>query len=228
VIALAALWLFSQAGSNLKADARDRIRANPLDPRIEQQLRQVLASNPRDPEAHYLYGQWAILNHQEDLAVREEQQAIALSPANQLACMQAYTLIGIAEDTLDHEARARAAFEKARAANLHLPSPDARALNEYAGFLVKRSKRQEAQSIVEEILKLDPKLGPAHLLKARLLDKPASRKQAIESAELAVTYAADAAQERAARAFLARTYFADGQNDKAKLNQQWIESHSGR
>ncbi len=121
--ALVVFLFLLQLAPDAKAEARLKLQEDPLNPAIEQLLKQAVSAAQNDAEAHYLYGQWAILNHQEELAVREETRAIALSPKNALARMQAYTLIGIAEDTLDHEAKARVAFQNARQANSYTCPP---------------------------------------------------------------------------------------------------------
>ena len=208
-----------------KARAREMLGANPLDPAIEKLLQSAVAATPDDPEAHYLYGQWAILNHQEALAVREETRAAALSPANQLALMQAWTLVGMAEDTRDHEAAARSAFERAKAANLKLPHPQGVTLFEYAKFLQKRGKPREAQLLNARVLELSPSFAPAHLLRARLFDSAGERAEAIRAAEEALRLSANPEDERAAHAFLARAYFAMGDAGRAQPHREWIEQH---
>ena len=225
MVAAFLLVILLQAGPDAKASVREKLLDNPLDPAIERALLDAIQAKPNSPETHYLYGQWAILNHQESLAIREETKAIALSGENQVARMQAYTLIGIAEDSLDHESRALAAFQKARIANAKLERPDAHTLNEYATFLLKRAKLKNAAQVIEEVLRIDPQLGSAHLTKAKLLERSGRRPAALAEAELAAAHPSDVGEERAARAFLARGYFAEGDSEKAGFNQKWVEDH---
>jgi tetratricopeptide (TPR) repeat protein len=224
LLTLALLLAVSDA-SQVKASMRDRLRSNPLDPQIEVLLKTAVAAHPNDPELHYLYGQWAILNHQEALAIREETHAAALSPGNHLALMQAWTLVALAEDTLDHEVRARAAFEKAKAANVALPHPDASTLYEYAKFLQKRGRTRDAQGLVLRVLELNPALAPAHLLRAKLLESSGDRAAAITEAEKSLLSANDVEDQRSAHAFLARAYFAAGDPTRAEPHREWIEQH---
>lgn len=217
--------LMSGDTSQPKASARDLLTTNPLDPQIEKLVKTAIAANPSDPEAHYLYGQWAILNNQESVAVREETRAAALSPQNPVALMQAWTLVGMAEDKLDHELRARAAFVKARAANLKLPQPRAAPLYEFAKFEQKRGRGREAQSLVSQVLGLDPGSAPAHLLQAKLFEASRDGAHSIQEAEKALETARDPDIQRAAHAFLARAYFEAGNDSKAALHREWIEQH---
>ncbi len=108
---------------------------------------------------------------------------------------------------------------------LTLAHPDAHTLNEYAAFLLKRGDESKAAVIADEVLRLDPDFGAAHLIKAKLLERSGHREQALVEAEAAATHATDPGEERSARAFLARAYFAAGETEKAKFNQSWVEQH---
>ena len=224
--ALCAWWAaMAWAQADWKAEVREKLARSPLDSGIEEALKRGIAANERDAEAHYLYAQWAILNHREALCVQEENRVVALSAGNRLAVMQAYTLIGLAEDRLGHEARARVAFEKARSLNRSLERPDARALEEYAAFLARHERQEAALAVVKEVLAIDEHLSSAHLTRARLLGNAGSRAEALAEGEKALAGAMDADDERAAHSFLAKTYFAAGEPEKAQTHVQWVELH---
>jgi hypothetical protein len=58
-------------------------------------LRQQLSQPDEvlDAEVHFLYGQWACMSSLNELCATELNKAVALSPSNDNALMQSYTLI---------------------------------------------------------------------------------------------------------------------------------------
>jgi predicted Zn-dependent protease len=102
------------------------LEENPVDPQIEPLLKTAAEALPSDPEAHYLYGQWACLNDKSELSIRELTKAQVLTPSNEQARMQIFTYLGIAYDHLDRPTNADLAFRKAwrSTRNLRRPIPD--------------------------------------------------------------------------------------------------------
>lgn len=200
---------------------------NPLDPRTEQLLMTAAAESPRDAEAHYLYGQWACLNNREGLCLDALRKALALSPTNDLARMQIYTLIGIAEDKAGRHEPAEAAFQNALKLNRRLPRPDPNGALQYAKFLLDRQRPAEAEPLIDEALKAAPTFAPALFERAKLLAKGGRREKAIEAASLALQHTAanNKTQLHALHAFLAKTYFSLGRVEEAQTHQRWIESN---
>jgi tetratricopeptide (TPR) repeat protein len=93
-------------------------------------------------------------------------------------------------------------------------------------FLTRRSRQGEAQKLLEEILKFAPSFGPAHLERAKYLSAQGDLEAALAEAKIALDQAgSDPKSLQAAHAFLAKTYFALGRMDEAKVHQSWIESH---
>jgi tetratricopeptide (TPR) repeat protein len=202
------------------------LEENPLDPQIEPLLKTAADASPCDPEAHYLYGQWACLNDRSDLSIRELTKALTLTPDNNQARMQIYVYLGIAYDHLDRPNQADLAFRKALGLNHKLASPNPGTSMQYADFLLKRSREGEAEELIGQILKWAPSFAPAHMEQAKLLAKRKKLEEAATEGELALTYSGtDLIQLRAAHAFLAKTYFALGRSQDAQLHQKWIESH---
>ena len=203
------------------------LNENPLNPRVGQLLMTTAAQSPRDTEAHYLYGQWACLNNKESLCLDALRKALALSPRNNLARMQIYTLMGIAEDKAGRHDFAEAAFQNALKLNRRLPRPDPNGAFQYAKFLLDRQRLAEAEPLLDEALKAAPTFSPALFERAKLLAKAGRREKAIESASLALrhTTAANKTQLHAVHAFLARTYFSLGRVEEAQAHQRWIESN---
>jgi len=197
---------------------------SPTGRRAEELLVAAAKGAPNDAEAHYLYGKLACVNNNEELCIAELSKADALAPGNYEAGMQIYTMIGIAEDNLNRPAEAETAFQKALKFNQMLKSPGPYAAFQYAVFLAKRRRDVDAQRLVDDVLKLAPTYGPAHFERAKFLAKQRNMEQAATEAELALKYAGnDKTQLRALHAFLAKTYFALGRSEDAKVHQEWLE-----
>jgi tetratricopeptide (TPR) repeat protein len=166
-----------------------------------------------------------LLNQHEEIAIAEQTKALALSPADDLK-VQAQTFIGVAEDALKRPQRAEAAFRAALAINRKLPSLNPGAALEYAMFLTRQSRQGEAQPLIDEILKVAPGFGPAHLERAKYLFAKGDLESSLAEAKIALDQAgADPKSLRAAHSFLAKTCFALGRVDEAQVHQTWIESH---
>jgi tetratricopeptide (TPR) repeat protein len=210
----------------MKGLAEILLEENPLNPQIEPLLETATDALPRDPEAHYLYGQWACLNDRPELSIRELTKALALTPNNDQARMQIYSYLGIAHDHLDRPGQADLAFRKALELNHKLASPNPGTSMQYVDFLLKRSRDNEAEELIDQILKWAPSFAPAHLERAKHLAKQKKYEEALAEGELALKYSgSDPTQLRAAHAFLAKTYFVIGRAEEAQFHQKWIESH---
>ncbi|MEJ7606547.1 MAG: hypothetical protein WKF37_09820 [Bryobacteraceae bacterium] len=174
-------------------------------------LASVIVAAPEDAEAHHLYGQWALVNHHDELSLRMERRALELTPPdNHPARMQIYTLLGLASDQLERPKDAEVSLRKALAENEKLPKPDPGSAFELVKLLERELKPADADKVVSRILTWAPEYGPGHLARARnLLEMRKDYRNAIAAAEKALQLAgSDKAQQRAAHAFLAKTYFA--------------------
>jgi tetratricopeptide (TPR) repeat protein len=216
---------YPTSGPLLKAAGALILQESSSSDRAGELLERATKAMPQDPGALYAYGLWALMNHHEEIAIAAERKALALSPADDLK-VQAQTFIGLGEDALNRPLRAEAAFRAALAVNRKLPNPNPSAALEFAMFLTRRSRQGEAQKLLEEILKFAPSFGPAHLERAKYFSAQGDLESALAEAKIALDHAgSDPKSLRAAHAFLAKTYFALGRMDEAKVHQGWIESH---
>lgn len=181
---------------------------------------------PQDAEAHFFYGEAACFDKQDAVCVRELTRAHQLSPQNQYANMQLYTMVAVADDRLKQPAKAAVAFEQAMKANQQLSTPSPYAALKYVNFLTAQGKSKDAMMVADEILKWDAAYGPAHFERAKMLSQQGQAEAAAKEGELALQDARGTeADLRAYHAFLAKTYFALGRESDAQVHQAWIESH---
>jgi tetratricopeptide (TPR) repeat protein len=217
---------YPASGPLLKAAGALIMQERSSSERAGELLERATKAMPQDPGAHYAYGLWALLNHQEEIAIAAERRVLTLSPADDPIRVQAQTFIGVGEDALKRPQRAEAAFRAALEANRKLPNPNPSAALEFAMFLTRQSRQGEAQKLLDEILKFAPGFGPAHLERAKYLSAQGDLESALAEAKIALDQAgSDPKSLRAAHAFLARTCFALGRMDEAEVHQSWIESH---
>ena len=195
-------------------------------PRAYELLSRAAALAPDDAEAHFFSGEAACLLQSDDVCVKELRRAHELAPANQAANVQLYTMIAVSEDKQAKPAQAAADFSLALEANRKLTQPNSYAAMKYVSFLAAQGHHDQAMRLVEKILRWDPNYGPAHFELAKALTNAGKREEAIAEARKALAYAQSTSEElRSYHYFLARTYFALGQQDKALPHQKWVESH---
>ena len=181
---------------------------------------------PRDPEAKHYYAQWAYLNARHRICATQEQQALALPGLNPVALLQMNTLLGMCESGLENPTGARAAFERALAINAKAPSYDPIAAMEYVKFLTRYNEDARAVEIVDEVIRRVPPFGPAHLQKAKYLDRAGDAPAAIAAARTGLALTGnDLNGERAAHTLLARLLARLGNTEEATKEQQWIADH---
>ncbi len=195
--------------------------------RARQLAEKLLELAPNDPTSHYVYGEWALLNHREEQAIKEWEKSLALAGnPDPLMLTDVYTLIGDTERRLEHPERAESAFRKALDANTRLPEPKPASAFFYAEFLAEQGRVEESQRIIDQVLAWAPKYGPALLSRATFLARQKKWKEAIEAAtgSLAGTDLSPE-QTRAAHLVLARSYFLLGEKEKAAEHQKWLQSH---
>ena len=181
---------------------------------------------PKDPEAKHYYAQWAYLNARHRICATQEQQALALPGLSELALLQMYTLLGMCEGGLEDATGARAAFEHATAINEKQPNYDPIAAMQYVQFLTRYNEEARAAEVVDEIIRRLPSFGPAHLQKAKYLDRAGDAASAITEARRGLASAGnDLNSERAAHTLLARLLARRGDTEEAAKEQQWIADH---
>ncbi|HLH02947.1 MAG TPA: hypothetical protein VKX25_09270 [Bryobacteraceae bacterium] len=204
------------------------LRDHPDSTEVGQLLEKAASALPGDPESHHFYAQWAYLNNREPVCIAEEKRALNLSGLNDTARLQMHTLKGLCEDRLNQTQAAQADFEQSNRLNENSSSFDPATAFQYADFLTRRNQDAKAQQILDEIIRKSPQYGPAHLSKAKYLDRKGERDKAIVQAEQALAgQGSDADGIRAAHVLLARLYFAAGRTAQAEREQQWVIAHSG-
>jgi tetratricopeptide (TPR) repeat protein len=222
---LAGLSRHPRAAGLLKSAASFLLRWRPRDERPGAWLALAVKQAPQDAEARYLYGQWALLQNREELAVAQFRKAIAMAPKNRAALVQNYTLMGVAEEQRNRPAAAVKAFQLAMAANRLLPRLEARAAQRYAEFLEKQGEAAEARKVAEEVLRSAPTFTLAQFMIARSLSQEGKTTEAIGKGEEALTsVGADLTLQRAIRSFLVREFFRSGQSEQAAVHQRWIDA----
>jgi tetratricopeptide (TPR) repeat protein len=210
----------------LKARGQARMSANSENPQAINDFSLAAKLAPTDAEAHFLYGEAACFNKQEALCIRELTRAHALSPANEYANMQSYTLMAVAQDQLQHTEEAARDFALALEANRKLPQLNPYSALKYVNFLVLQGKTVEAAQVNDQILASDSGYGPALFARAKMLAADGKQQEAAAEVEKALLDArSEPTDVRAYHAFLARTYFALGRNEEAQAQQAWIEAH---
>jgi tetratricopeptide (TPR) repeat protein len=208
-----------------KALARLAIEQDPAG--AENTLAETARLLPRDPEAHFLYGQWACLNNRHELCVIELKKSLLLAPPNEQARMQIYTLTAMAEEELGRTAAAEASFRRALAANRKLAEQSPHATQRFVEFLAQRNRDQEAQPLVDEILKYAPNFGPAHFERAKWLARQRRLDDALAAGQRALENLNGQTEAlRAVHAFMAKTFFAAGRPDEAKVHEDWIQAQA--
>lgn len=231
-------------GDSAVGTLREGLRAWPAAPVLERALGQLLFHAqydsteagillehaarmlPRDPEARHYYAQWAYLNARHRICALQEQRALALPGLTDMALLQMYTLLGMCESNLENAPAARGAFERAATINSRQGSYDPVAAMQYVQFLTRYNEDARGAAVVDEILRRVPAFGPAHLQKAKALDRASEPVLAIAEARLALASAGnDLNSERAAHALLARLYALAGNTGEAAREQQWIADH---
>jgi tetratricopeptide (TPR) repeat protein len=200
-------------------------RQDPMDPKAEQLLRDAAQTAPKDAEARFLYGQWACLNNQDSVCIKELEASLSLTPDNDSAAMQAQTLIAMAYRNQQDSVRAEAAFRNALKHNRRLSPPSTSAGYQYAKFLIESGRDREAAALVEELLRWNPDFGPARYEKARALSRAGDLEGAAREGALALRTLErdDPTLLVAAHAFMAKTCFALGRVEEAKAHQTWLQ-----
>lgn len=203
------------------------MKENSLSKQAGQLLAGVAQASPRDPEARYLYGQWLCANNKSSQCLTEMQQALEFTPsANAAARMQILLTLAGAEKQLNHPTRAESAYRSALEINRRQPSPNPAVTYLYVKFLLDHSREEETRLLVEEILHQAPNFGPARLQQARFLSKGGKLDEALtEGLEALKDPNNDPDDLRAIHAFLAKTYFALGKIEEAKVHQEWLKAN---
>lgn len=215
--------IFVFASSDLKREADLLLQSNPTDARAGEMLEKHVAAYPRDAEAHYLLGRWALVKGKFARAVEAETRAAQLSADNPRAQIQAWTIVAVANDRMNLAGKADAAFLKAIALNRRLDLYDPHAAYQYLKILERDHREDEARRLAAEILQRSPQFGPAHLSLGKVHARAGRDEEAAKEAELALTrLEGDRDAERDAHYLLARLYLRLRQPERAELHKRWL------
>jgi tetratricopeptide (TPR) repeat protein len=194
--------------------------------RAKEPLSRAVELAPNDPETHYFLSQWACLHNQEEICLEEAEKTLSMASGNAAAGLQMNTLIGVAASKLGQPEKADAAFREALAINRQTGLRDPASAFRYVDFLVRQSRNDEALPLVDEILKKAPSFGPAHLERAKALQRAGKPEEAIRLAQQALKLdGMERDNLRAAHMLLARCYFQLGDDEAAAKHQEWIEKN---
>ncbi len=210
----------------LRASVLLQLDKDPRNKHAQELVDRLVRLAPDDPNSHYSYGMWALLNHKEERAVEAWEKTLSLAKVTPKMQVDVYTLIGDAENRLNHAERAEAAFQKALKANVSLDKPNPASAYFYAEFLSRHSRNEESQKVIDRILEWAPDYGPARLSRASHLSRRHMLDKAVREAERALNGTDNSPEQlRAIHVLLARTYFILKRVDQAKEHQAWLESH---
>ena len=191
-------------------------------------LESAASSLPNDAESRHYFAQWAYVHNREQVCADQETAALKLKGLNEAALLQMHTLLAFCENKLGHLEEAQSSFGSAYAIDLRQPSFDPAMAYQYVDFLSKNGNEREAEELAAEILKRAPHFGPAHLMRAKYFSHRKETESAISEAQLVLTGEGNDNQTvRAAHLLLARSYFALGDMEKSKVEQDWIKEQAG-
>ncbi len=210
----------------LKTAARLLLHDRKWSARANDPLERALKLAPDDVELHYYMSQWACLHNQEELCLEEAEKTLAMAPGNAAAGLQLNTLIGVAASKLGQPEKAEEAFRKALAYNRKSGLSDPAAAYRYVDFLNREARGGEALELAAEIVESAPSFGPAHLERAKALQREGKPEEAIQLGEKTLGLQGMQRENlRAAHMLLARCYFLLGDEEAAAKHQEWIEKN---
>ncbi len=221
-----ALKTNSKSGPLQKALGKALLESSPEDPRVGTVLEGAASALPRDPDAHYSYGEWACMHQRTDTCIAEMRKALSLADAsNYRARLGANTFIAMTEEGRGNLDAAARAYQAALDANRKLEhfNPDPAFL--YAKFLQAKDDAA-AGALVEEILQRAPGFAPARFERAKALFRDGSPDKAAAEAEQALSESRGEKTElRAIHSFLVKAYSVLGREIDAAAHQAWVEAN---
>lgn len=204
----------------IDADPARKTRANEIAQRL---LAHAIELAPSSASAHYNYGR-ALRQSSLEPALREWEKALALDPGGELR-LQILIKIGAAKLDLSDFEGAEGALREASEINRKLPRRNPEAMLEYVRFLQLRSRPEEAEALLHEILNWNPLSPLARLELAKLLTQRGQWGKVVEVGEFVLRNAGeDEELLRSAHILLARAYYRLNQPEKARRSQSWLES----
>jgi tetratricopeptide (TPR) repeat protein len=219
----------SESPAQMMARAAQLLSRDPvgLQAQIEPLVRKAASARPLDPEAHYLYGQWACLNGRHDVSIRELNKALELTRNNDRARMLAHAYLALTYAGSREASKADLEYRQALELDRKLAVFEPLVFLDYVKFLESEDRELESQKLVAELLRRAPQFGPAHLERAQFLYAQDKLEDALAEGRTALTYAGQDAQvQRRAHIFLAKVCHGLGRKQEASLHQAWITAQS--
>jgi len=188
-------------------------------------LKNAVALGHSDSTALYNLGRALRMMARPEEAVPVLKQALSAHASNELQTL-IWTQIGLAEQQLQHSARAEDAFGRAFQINRNLSRHLAASGFEYYTFLMAANKERPAAEVLDETLKWDPAFLPARMKHAQLLVQAGLLPEAVQEAEFVArnTDLAEHAMLRAAHMLLLQLYTRLGRKDEATRQRTWLQN----
>jgi tetratricopeptide (TPR) repeat protein len=189
-------------------------------------LARAVRLEPQNSSAQFNYGRCLRLREKPEQAKEVLTQALSFNPAQELQ-IQILMELAQSEDQLSRYGQAEAAFRQGLQVNRDSKSHNSDAAFTFVRFLSQRSRSEEMEQLVEEILRWEPSYAPARLERAKLLVRKNKPQESVKEATKALEQASgDVELEKTAHIFLAKTYFSLGRTQEAQSHQEWIQPNS--
>jgi len=216
------LKLYERSIDYLKSLTQLLLDERPRGVQTRQYVTILREMEPAEAEIYYFSSLLEYLDSNPDRAINEAKKGLELA-ADGATRARLHGVIGRAEEKLDNDDKAEAAFKTAREISRKLRSPDFQIATFYARFLVHRSREEEALTLLSQIIEESPHAGAAYLERAKILAARRNSEQAIADAKQALAHAGlDLETTRAAHALLVRAYYSIGKKSEAQFHQrQW-------
>jgi tetratricopeptide (TPR) repeat protein len=203
------------------ADPARKTRAGEI---AQKLLAHAVELAPDSASARYNYGR-ALAPDSPARALAEWEKALALKPGDDLR-LQILIKVAAARLDLSDFRKAEGAFREALEINRRLPRRRPEAALEYVRFLQLRSRTDEAETLLDEVVRWNPLSPQARLERAKLLAARGSWEKVVEEGEFVLRGAGDDVETlRSAHLLLARAYLRLNRPEDARRHQEWISSH---
>src|SRR6185312_3687210 len=154
-------------------------------------IEELRTQHPRVPLYVYWLGRLDYYDRRYEAAAEELKTAVSLDPSS----VRAWNSLGLAYDMHGAMNDAAAALQRAVELNRSQPRPSPWPPNDLGSLLLRTGKPAEAEKMLREALRYDPKLAEAHYRLGRSLERQGRDSDAIEQYRKAVagdTTSADA------------------------------------
>jgi tetratricopeptide (TPR) repeat protein len=127
----------------------------------------ALRLNPKNPELWYLLARLYYTDNRPQESLTASMEALKLAPEYS----DVYTNVALCHEALAEDAEAIAAFQRAIELNRQLGRTDEWPLLNFAAYLIKQGRSEEAPPLLKDALGLNAKSSKGHYLMGRALAK---------------------------------------------------------